>query len=923
VLFGRAAEVHALTAVLSAPSAGGSAALVVRGEPGVGKTALVAHALRLVMAETPDVTVLATTATPTESGLAFGGLLGVLRPVLDGLAALPARQAAALRSAFALGPATDPDRFAVAAATLGLLAVAAQRCPLIVFIDDWHWIDPASAQALAFAARRLGDDAVAFVATVRAGEPVAVPLDGLDTLDLVGLDNAGAAEMAGGAGVEIEPGVLAELVARTSGNPLALRESIAQLGPLVRRGLHPLPEHLPVSDGVAAALLQRVRALPESVSFALTVAAFESEGSRSVIDAAVGGDPSAAWRTAEEAGLIEVGLLSLQFSHPLVRDALVSSTTPDLRRRIHRSLAVALEANGHQHEATVHLGESAEGPDDEIADRLEALSAEAAHRGDHGAAATLAWRAGALRADRDHRARIWLRAGTEAASAGLAFAATLEAALGETDDASLMAEIQVTRAQLATVAGDPEFAAKLLQSDGEAIIAASPSRGAVLTALAGSCAWMRADGAAARDLAEQAIALVGGRVTPEMAPIANFLIRAGAATGYNDPALAVSTAEMIRERGQTNLAASALFCLLVADQMAEADAFHRWAIAAARDAGSIADVVLLHGPAILLLCRQGHLDAAYAAGCEAIDLAPFVLGPFPLAHAHSSLALVAAVRGDRARCDEHVAEALRLATTADFRIGWLAARHAGALALLGDRLTDAALTELKLLAAELERHDICGATIFPTMPELAETLARTGRTDEARETRDTWRRRVGVDLSTLKAATLARIDALCAESIDESDDHFAIALALFSEMPYPFELARTQLYRGERLRRAGRRRDAAKALYDARAGFETLGARAWCAQSDIELRALGLRPTATMSGGHLPGEPLSPQEYQVAMAASRGASTRDIAASLFISPKTVEAHLTRIYRKLGVSSKAQLVAVVGTTGSPLSERPPA
>ena len=142
-------------------------------------------------------------------------------------------------------------------------------------------------------------------------------------------------------------------------------------------------------------------------------------------------------------------------------------------------------------------------------------------------------------------------------------------------------------------------------------------------------------------------------------------------------------------------------------------------------------------------------------------------------------------------------------------------------------------------------------------------------------------------------------------------------------MPYPFELARTQLYRGERLRRAGRRRDAAKSLYEARAGFNELGAQAWHAQADAELRALGLRPKATTSAHDLPGEALSPQEYQVAMAASEGAATRDIAASLFISPKTVEAHLTRIYRKLGVSSKAQLVAAVASTGWPVPDPAPA
>ena len=264
-------------------------------------------------------------------------------------------------------------------------------------------------------------------------------------------------------------------------------------------------------------------------------------------------------------------------------------------------------------------------------------------------------------------------------------------------------------------------------------------------------------------------ALVGGPVTAEMTPIANFLIRAGAATGYDDPALAVSTARMIKESGQTEFAGPALFCLLVADQIAEADAFYRWAIAAARDAGSITDVAWLHGPATLLLCRQGHLDAAYAAGSEAVELAPFVVGPFPLGQAHSALAYVCAVRGDRARCEEHLAETFRLATAADIQIAWLAARHAGALALLGDRLTDAALKELELLAEELEHRGICGVTIFPTMPELTETLARTGRTGEACETRDTWRGRVGVDASTIRAATLARLDALCAESIDESE----------------------------------------------------------------------------------------------------------------------------------------------------------
>ena len=211
-----------------------------------------------------------------------------------------------------------------------------------------------------------------------------------------------------------------------------------------------------------------------------------------------------------------------------------------------------------------------------------------------------------MRTDRDRRARDWLRSGTEAATAGITYAARLEAALEASRTIRRSSPRSTsTRARLATLAGDPDFAAELLASHGETIIAASPFLGAVLTALAGSCAWMRADGSATKVLADQAVALVGGKVTAEMAPIANFVIRAGAATGYDDPALAVSTARMIQRERSDLSAASTLFCLLVADQIAEADAFYRWAIAAARDAGSIADVAWLHGPATAVALPTG------------------------------------------------------------------------------------------------------------------------------------------------------------------------------------------------------------------------------------------------------------------------------------------------------------------------------
>ena len=355
-------------------------------------------------------------------------------------------------------------------------------------------------------------------------------------------------------------------------------------------------------------------------------------------------------------------------------------------------MAVALEADGQRDHATVHFGESAEGPDDEIADRLESLSVDEARRGDHGAASTLAWRAGALRTDRDQRARDWLRSGTEAATAGITYGARLEAALDETDDPSLIAEIQVTRARLATLGGDPDFAVELLGSHGETIIAADPFLGAVLTALAGSCAWMRADGTATKVLADQAVALVGGQVTAEMIPIANFLIRAGAATGYDDPALAVSTARMIQ--GERS------------DRVRRPGPVQPDGRRPDRRSGRVLSLGHRRRPRRRVHHRRGLVararhPVAVPTGPPRCRLRRGVRGdrprslrgrPVPAGDRRTARSrYVCAVRGDRARCEEHVAETFRLATTADIQIAWLAARHAGALALLGDRLTDAAL----------------------------------------------------------------------------------------------------------------------------------------------------------------------------------------------------------------------------------------
>lgn len=378
MLLGRDAEQQQLDLLLQHAQAGISEVLVLRGDPGIGKTALLDYAAALAA----SMRVLRVTGIEAEMELAFAGLYSLLHPLAGHLAALPEPQAAALRAALGLGyGAAVPERLAVAAGTHGLLTTAAEDGPLLLLVDDLHWLDPASREALMFALRRLGSDAIACVLTLRPGTPVPV---GLPCRDLVGLGREAAGQLVEAvAGIVPAPAVARRLHAETGGNPLALTELSASLT-VEQLGGAEIPE-VPLEPG--AAIRQRFAARLDQLSpptrTVLLVAAAAGRCPAVEVAAAAGhldGDNSQAIGDAETAGLVRVTAEGVEFSHPLLRSVAYHAAVPARRRAAHRALADVL-AGRDAERAAWHLAAAATGPDEATAAALDTAAELAACKG--------------------------------------------------------------------------------------------------------------------------------------------------------------------------------------------------------------------------------------------------------------------------------------------------------------------------------------------------------------------------------------------------------------------------------------------------------------------------------------------------------------------------------------------------------------
>jgi DNA-binding CsgD family transcriptional regulator len=919
MLLGRACERQEIGQALARARSGASATLALAGEPGIGKTALLDYAVR----EAAGMRLLRARGIESEAQIPFGSLLELIRPALPLLGKIPEPQAAAMESALALRPGTGQERFAIGAATLSLLAAYAEDAPLVVVIDDAHWLDGSSAQALLFAVRRLVADPIAVLIAVREGE--ASLLDGADlpTLRMGGLTSDEAALLVRG----LAPGGLAReaairLYGATAGNPLALLELAPDAHDLAL-----MPEGAPVlvSATITRAFLRRVGALNEATRRALVLAASSDAGDLPTLGGAASHFPAdiSALAAAESAGLVRLGAGTVEFRHPLARSAIYADAPAGQRRDAHRALAAALPDRDVDRRAW-HLAAAATGPDEPASAALEQAGARGRDRSAYATAAAAYERAGRLAADPERRARLLWEAAEAAWLAGLADRAVmlLDQARALTADPAKLIEIAGLAGHIATRRGPVMLGHAILT---EAAERADPERAVSMLAEAASACFYAGNPGEMLAVAERALAALPGHASVRarfMADMAAGMARvlggdaaAGAEALHHATELAESSAALREDlRLIPWLAVGPLFLREAGTERSLLEPVLR--TARARTAlGALPFMLNLIARDQATTDRWAIAEASYE---EAINLARESGQRTELTFGLAGLAWLQARQGREQECRSRAAEALHLAADLGMRLHEIWATAAlGDLELgLGDAAQAAGHFErLQRLLADLGITDV---DLSPGA-DLVDVYLRLGRHDAAQQ--------VAAQLTTAANAkgqpwSLAR--ALRCQGLLAASGSFAAAfeqaLSQHALTPDSFEAARTRLAYGERLRRARNRVLAREQLRAAAEAFERLGAHPWAERAHAELAATGEKRRARDPSTLVE---LTPQELQIAVLLTGGRTTREAAAALFLSPKTVEYHLRHVYEKLGIHSRDELAQVLAAYGAEPDGRTPA
>jgi DNA-binding CsgD family transcriptional regulator len=914
-LVGRTAECARVDGLLADARAGRSGAIVLRGEAGIGKSALLRYALE----QADGMTVLRATGVESECELPFAALADFFRPAIDRLSALPEAQAAALAAALALAPPVGADRFAVCAATVGLLAALAESGPVLGAVDEAHWLDASSLEALLFAARRLDAEGIALLFAAREGDVDALSRAGIEELTLAGLSKEeGSALLARHLEREPAPDASARLVAATRGNPLALLEVPTLLTDAQLAGEEPIEGHLPVTPLIERALLGRVAVLPEEVRWALVVAATSESGRLEEVVAATRSlsvDAEALDR-AEEAGLITVEQGRIEFRHPLLRSAIYQTTPGGRRQAVHEALAAASLAAGLRPAAAWHRAVAAPAPDAEVAAALEQAAREARARGGHAEAASAFERAARLTAGEDLRARRLREAADDARIGGRAERALelLEQALDCATEPLLQARIHHLRGAVLMWHGAPKEARELLAHQAEGVAEFDPARAARMLTDAAWASFLAADITRGRSTAERACALVEGTggvaeilagavlglaflLSGEVERAAPLLGRYresfGAEAGF------VRAYQLLRPSGHV---------LTWVEQYDGAEEVLARMIDAARSRGALGTLPFLLAGLSDVEFRTGRWASGSAHAAEAVRIAEDTDDETMLAYALACLARLEAAQG-HVDCRAHVDRAIALGSR---RIGAVVAYALSALGLveLGTGRNDDAVAVLEVLAEQVEARGLREPSVVQWAPDLVEACARSGRREQAERVLRRFEEDAAKSERIWARAAAARCRGLLAGD-RELDELFEEAFSWHAQTATPFELARTQLCFGERLRRVRRRADARAPLRRALDTFERLGAKPWEERTRAELEATGETVQRRDPYG---AEQLTPQELQVAAVVARGATNKEAGAALFLSPKTIEAHLGRIYRKLGLRSRTDLARLLTSQG---------
>jgi DNA-binding CsgD family transcriptional regulator len=908
VLVGRATERTRIERLLVAARTGGSDALLICGEPGVGKTAL----MRFARDRAEGMSVLEAQGVEAESELPYAGLSQLLAPALRHLDRLVPRQRDALRAALGLGAGQPADRFASYAATLSFVAVAAEERPLLAIVDDAHWLDTASAEGLAFVARRLGEDGIALLLSSRERAGPALEGAPLDSITLRGLTGADAVALLDRiAPRPVDRSVAGGLDRATEGNPLALSELVRLLSPAQLAGREPLPEPLPVGPNIERAFGSRIAALGEDTQRALLMAAADELGALETLGRALRlrGSDLGAVAGGEAAGVVLVAEGRLRFAHPLLRSAVYHRASAPARRDAHAALAAALDGvPGGTVRRAWHLARARLEPDEGVAGELEAVALDARRRAAPAAAGRTFEAAARLSQEPRPRVRRLLEAARDyhlAASSEAAIGLLAEA-LDVNQDPVVRADIQLLRAQVEALRRPPAETLALLVAEAERVEPHDPARAALMLAEAAMTYQMLGQPREMERHAERGFALAAESQGPHSSIAALVLgvariLRGEATTGYPlllDARLLLQSSEpAILGLAATELAYAELYV----GNYEEGGRLLNDLVARIRNQGALSALPYALLGLSFAEFFLGRWRAAYALATESQTLADDVGQPLISALSGVVIALVA---GSQGRLDEAREQLGRASAVVDRGVETMIAMSAwaGGQIELGAGDYDDVIATLEPVGRDNLERGLEEPGVASWAQDLAEAYVRVGRVRDAEATLEVLERQAERTGRALAHAGAERCRGLLAAD-EEVEAHFRRALTWHDRVACPFERARTELCFGERLRRARRRSDARRPLRRALAGFEALAATPWIDRTSAELRATGERARRRTPET---ADRLTPQELQVAQVIAQGATNREAAAALFVTPKTIETHLAHVYRKLGVRSRVEL-----------------
>ncbi|MDQ2749079.1 MAG: AAA family ATPase [Actinomycetota bacterium] len=900
MLYGRETEQTALAALIAEARAERGSALVVRGQPGVGKSAL----LEDLAANATGMQVLRAQGVESESPLAFAALQRFLLPVMRGVADLPQPQAQALRAAFGEIQGDGGDRFLVFTAALSLLSDLAQATPVLGLVDDAHWLDDASAAALLFVARRLQSDRIALVFGAREGDERRFDASDLSELRIEGLDREAVRNLlAAQAGRPVPLEVAERLKEQTGGNPLALVETPTALTQDQLTGRSALPRDLPLTRGIERIYVDRCRELPATAQTFLLVAAADDSGRLDVVlrGAAILGAGPADVETLEVAKLLTVQGQRVELQHPLVRSAVYGSATSATRQAAHRALAEALRDSSDLERRAWHLAGSVDGPDADAAGALDQVAERSRLRGGHEAASAAWERAAELSATAEARTHRLFGAALSAWLGGQGARANALARAAERDvvDERLRADITSLQARIEWNTGSVQVAHQMLLTAARQVVATDADRARELAMVATELSCFGGDSGVGLDPAQFAGDIVAAS-TPRARCLATLLVGlthvAREEWSLATPALraAFEMPEALSLGDQIVLPNLAIAGLHIGDDAA-AQRFHGLLLTRARHSGAVISVWHALARNAMSQVATGKWTAAQAGSSEALGIALATgqpsLSAFPLAW----LCVLAAMRGDDT-FGALLAEATEASATHPTGVldGLIADLRHWAIGIHTAGQADIALARLRHITSGLVRREAALDRIEAAVRADDHGTARKWIEDLdlfAEGTGTRWAVAVAAHGRAMAAAPAAK------------DDLFVGALELHDGSGRPFARARTELAYGKHLRRTRRRVDARVHLRAALGTFQDLGAAPWTERATQELRASGetaqRRDSPKVAG-------LTAQELQVSRFVAQGLSNREVAGQLFLSPRTIDFHLRNVFTKLGVSSRAEL-----------------